>query len=164
MAQIAGKMKQLPEVRSCQANITNPAALQRLMHSFEHALQLLVAQASEMISLHTAVTLTFVTWSKHDLHLSLTSHCQYGFHTCTVHTWKHTTHITFLSRVCFIADTMSWIITRWTWRPDTVTCQTTMPAVVWLWFGPSATSNSKQFLWLDRDSVTAFKSAYLVDS
>lgn len=80
MAQIAGKLKQLPEVRSCQANITNPAALQRLMHSFEHALQLLVAQASEMISPHTAVMLT--------------SHCQYGFHMCTVHTTQfiHISH------------------------------------------------------------------------
>ncbi|KAE8288072.1 Spectrin beta chain, non-erythrocytic 4 Beta-IV spectrin Spectrin, non-erythroid beta chain 3 [Larimichthys crocea] len=48
LAQIAGKMKQLPEVRACQANITNPATLQRLMHSFEHALQLLVAQASDV--------------------------------------------------------------------------------------------------------------------
>ncbi|XP_023817965.1 spectrin beta chain, non-erythrocytic 4-like [Oryzias latipes] len=44
LAQIAGKTKQLPEVRACQANISNPATLQRLMHSFEHALQLLVAQ------------------------------------------------------------------------------------------------------------------------
>ncbi|XP_013855585.1 spectrin beta chain, non-erythrocytic 4, partial [Austrofundulus limnaeus] len=47
-AQIAGKMKQLPEVRACQVNITNPATLQRLMHSFEHALQLLVAQVSQL--------------------------------------------------------------------------------------------------------------------
>ncbi|KAA8586363.1 hypothetical protein FQN60_000199 [Etheostoma spectabile] len=47
LAQIAGKMKQLPEVRACQANITNPATLQRLMHSFEHALQLLVRQLQE---------------------------------------------------------------------------------------------------------------------
>ncbi|XP_072302856.1 spectrin beta chain, non-erythrocytic 4 [Eucyclogobius newberryi] len=48
LAQIMGKMKQLPEVRACQANITNPATLQRLMHSFEHALQLLVAQVRQM--------------------------------------------------------------------------------------------------------------------
>uniref|UniRef100_A0AAX7TGL7 PH domain-containing protein n=1 Tax=Astatotilapia calliptera TaxID=8154 RepID=A0AAX7TGL7_ASTCA len=48
LAQIAGKMKQLPEVRACQANITNPATLQRLMHSFEHALQLLVAQVRQL--------------------------------------------------------------------------------------------------------------------
>ncbi|GLD47219.1 spectrin beta chain, non-erythrocytic 4-like protein [Lates japonicus] len=46
--EIAGKMKQLPEVRACQANITNPATLQRLMHSFEHALQLLVAQVRQL--------------------------------------------------------------------------------------------------------------------
>uniref|UniRef100_A0A3P8W0A0 PH domain-containing protein n=1 Tax=Cynoglossus semilaevis TaxID=244447 RepID=A0A3P8W0A0_CYNSE len=48
LAQIAGKMKQLPEVRACQANITNPATLQRLMHSYEHALQLLVAQVRHL--------------------------------------------------------------------------------------------------------------------
>ncbi|XP_068187777.1 spectrin beta chain, non-erythrocytic 4 [Antennarius striatus] len=48
LAQIAGKMKQLPEVRACQANISNPATLQRLMHSFEHALQLLVAQVRQL--------------------------------------------------------------------------------------------------------------------
>uniref|UniRef100_A0A8C6TEZ0 Uncharacterized protein n=1 Tax=Neogobius melanostomus TaxID=47308 RepID=A0A8C6TEZ0_9GOBI len=48
LAQIMGKMKQLPEVRACQANITNPATLQRLMHSFEHALQLLVAQVRQL--------------------------------------------------------------------------------------------------------------------
>ncbi|KAK2879859.1 spectrin beta chain, non-erythrocytic 4 isoform X2 [Channa argus] len=48
LAQIAGKTKQLPEVRACQANITNPATLQRLMHSFEHALQLLVAQVRQL--------------------------------------------------------------------------------------------------------------------
>ncbi|XP_049597977.1 spectrin beta chain, non-erythrocytic 4 isoform X1 [Syngnathus scovelli] len=48
LAQIAGKMKQLPEVRACQANITNPATLQRLMHSFEHALQLLVTQVRQL--------------------------------------------------------------------------------------------------------------------
>ncbi|XP_040037736.2 spectrin beta chain, non-erythrocytic 4 [Gasterosteus aculeatus] len=48
LAQISGKMKQLPEVRACQANITNPATLQRLMHSFEHALQLLVAQVRQL--------------------------------------------------------------------------------------------------------------------
>ncbi|XP_061608264.1 spectrin beta chain, non-erythrocytic 4 [Phyllopteryx taeniolatus] len=48
LAQIAGKTKQLPEVRACQANITNPATLQRLMHSFEHALQLLVTQVRQL--------------------------------------------------------------------------------------------------------------------
>lgn len=46
LAQVAEKMKQLPELRSCQANITNAATLQRVMLSFEHGLQLLVAQAS----------------------------------------------------------------------------------------------------------------------
>ncbi|XP_077361398.1 spectrin beta chain, non-erythrocytic 4 isoform X1 [Festucalex cinctus] len=48
LAQIAGKTKQLPEVRACQANITNPATLQRLMHSYEHALQLLVTQVRQL--------------------------------------------------------------------------------------------------------------------
>ncbi|CAL8266959.1 unnamed protein product [Merluccius merluccius] len=48
LAQIAGKMRQLPEVRACQASIANPATLQRLMHSFEHALQLLVAQVRQL--------------------------------------------------------------------------------------------------------------------
>uniref|UniRef100_A0A3Q1I7J7 PH domain-containing protein n=1 Tax=Anabas testudineus TaxID=64144 RepID=A0A3Q1I7J7_ANATE len=40
--------KQISKVRECQANITNPATLQRLMHSFEHALQLLVAQVRQL--------------------------------------------------------------------------------------------------------------------
>uniref|UniRef100_A0AAY5L1K5 PH domain-containing protein n=1 Tax=Esox lucius TaxID=8010 RepID=A0AAY5L1K5_ESOLU len=48
LAQIAGKMRQLPEVRACQASIANPATLQRLMHSFEHALQLLVSQVRQL--------------------------------------------------------------------------------------------------------------------
>ncbi|XP_061754074.1 spectrin beta chain, non-erythrocytic 4-like [Nerophis ophidion] len=48
LAQIAGKVKQLPEVRACQANISNPATLQRLMHSYEHALQLLVTQVRQL--------------------------------------------------------------------------------------------------------------------
>ncbi|XP_046899336.1 spectrin beta chain, non-erythrocytic 4 [Hypomesus transpacificus] len=48
LAQIAGKRRQLPEVRACQASIANPATLQRLMHSFEHALQLLVSQVRHL--------------------------------------------------------------------------------------------------------------------
>ncbi|KAJ7996243.1 hypothetical protein DPEC_G00235080 [Dallia pectoralis] len=48
LAQIAGKMRQLPEVRACQASIANPATLQRLMHSFENALQLLVSQVRQL--------------------------------------------------------------------------------------------------------------------
>ena len=37
-------MRQLPEVRSCQVSTANPGTLKRLLHSFEHALQLLVTQ------------------------------------------------------------------------------------------------------------------------
>ncbi|XP_071025292.1 spectrin beta chain, non-erythrocytic 4-like [Oncorhynchus clarkii lewisi] len=48
LAQTAGKMRQLPEVRACQASIANPATLQRLMLSFEHALQLLVSQVRQL--------------------------------------------------------------------------------------------------------------------
>ncbi|XP_041741612.1 spectrin beta chain, non-erythrocytic 4 [Coregonus clupeaformis] len=48
LIQIAGKMRQLPEVRACQASIANPATLQRLMRSFEHALQLLVSQVRQL--------------------------------------------------------------------------------------------------------------------
>ncbi|XP_029704488.1 LOW QUALITY PROTEIN: spectrin beta chain, non-erythrocytic 4-like [Takifugu rubripes] len=48
LAQVAEKMKQLPELRSCQANITNAATLQRVMLSFEHGLQLLVAQVRQL--------------------------------------------------------------------------------------------------------------------
>ncbi|XP_064863417.1 spectrin beta chain, non-erythrocytic 4-like [Oncorhynchus nerka] len=48
LVQIAGKMRQLPEVRACQASIANPATLQRLMRSFEHALQLLVSQVRQL--------------------------------------------------------------------------------------------------------------------
>ncbi|KAF3841420.1 hypothetical protein F7725_007282 [Dissostichus mawsoni] len=64
LAQIAGKMKQLPEVRACQANITNPATLQRLMHSFEHALQLLVAQASEAAAGECGPAEDHLRWEK----------------------------------------------------------------------------------------------------
>ncbi|KAI4896660.1 hypothetical protein NFI96_006520 [Prochilodus magdalenae] len=45
LVQIEGKMRQLPEVRSCQVSTANPGTLQRLLHSFEHSLQLLVAQS-----------------------------------------------------------------------------------------------------------------------
>lgn len=44
LVQIEGKMRQLPEVRSCQVSSANPGTLQRLLHSFEHSLQLLVSQ------------------------------------------------------------------------------------------------------------------------
>ena len=71
LAQIAGKMKQLPEVRACQANITNPATLQRLMQSFEHALQLLVAQASDMIAVKFQHLHTVLVAHEHIEHLSV---------------------------------------------------------------------------------------------
>lgn len=45
-------MEQLPELRCCQASSSsNAAALQRVLLSYEHALQLLVAQASLSICL-----------------------------------------------------------------------------------------------------------------
>uniref|UniRef100_A0A3B4GFR6 Spectrin beta chain, non-erythrocytic 4-like n=1 Tax=Pundamilia nyererei TaxID=303518 RepID=A0A3B4GFR6_9CICH len=62
--EIAGKMKQLPEVRACQANITNPATLQRLMHSFEHALQLLVAQQVRQLQENAAQLRTIYAGEK----------------------------------------------------------------------------------------------------
>ncbi|XP_051516981.1 spectrin beta chain, non-erythrocytic 4-like isoform X1 [Myxocyprinus asiaticus] len=48
MVQIEGKMRQLPEVRSCQVSSANPGTLQRLLHSFEHSLQLLVSQVRQL--------------------------------------------------------------------------------------------------------------------
>ncbi|KAL7834294.1 hypothetical protein SRHO_G00285410 [Serrasalmus rhombeus] len=48
LVQIEGKMRQLPEVRSCQVSTANPGTLQRLLHSFEHSLQLLVAQVRQL--------------------------------------------------------------------------------------------------------------------
>ncbi|KAB5522745.1 hypothetical protein PHYPO_G00162970 [Pangasianodon hypophthalmus] len=48
LLQIEGKMRQLPEVRSCQVSTANPGTLQRLLHSFEHSLQLLVTQVRQL--------------------------------------------------------------------------------------------------------------------
>uniref|UniRef100_A0A672MY51 Spectrin beta chain, non-erythrocytic 4-like n=1 Tax=Sinocyclocheilus grahami TaxID=75366 RepID=A0A672MY51_SINGR len=48
LVQIEGKMRQLPEVRSCQVSSANPGTLQRLLHSFEHSLQLLVSQVRQL--------------------------------------------------------------------------------------------------------------------
>uniref|UniRef100_A0A3B1ID66 Spectrin, beta, non-erythrocytic 4b n=1 Tax=Astyanax mexicanus TaxID=7994 RepID=A0A3B1ID66_ASTMX len=48
LVQIEGKMRQLPEVRSCQVSTANPGTLQRLLHSFEHSLQLLVSQVRQL--------------------------------------------------------------------------------------------------------------------
>lgn len=51
LAQIAGKMQQLPELRCCQASSSNPAGLQRGLLAYEHGLQVLVAQASQSVCL-----------------------------------------------------------------------------------------------------------------
>ncbi|KAI5089590.1 spectrin beta chain, non-erythrocytic 4-like isoform X1, partial [Silurus meridionalis] len=48
LLQIEGKMRQLPEVRSCQVSTAKPGTLQRLLHSFEHSLQLLVSQVRQL--------------------------------------------------------------------------------------------------------------------
>ncbi|XP_055054839.2 spectrin beta chain, non-erythrocytic 4 [Misgurnus anguillicaudatus] len=48
LVQIEGKMRQLPEVRSCQVSSANPGTLQRFLHSFEHSLQLLVSQVRQL--------------------------------------------------------------------------------------------------------------------
>ncbi|XP_066509801.1 spectrin beta chain, non-erythrocytic 4 [Hoplias malabaricus] len=48
LVQIEGKMRQLPEVRSCQVSTANPGTLQRLLHSFQHSLQLLVSQVRQL--------------------------------------------------------------------------------------------------------------------
>ncbi|XP_052412138.1 spectrin beta chain, non-erythrocytic 4-like isoform X1 [Carassius gibelio] len=48
LVQIEGKMRQLPEVRSCQMSSANPGTLHRLLHSFEHSLQLLVSQVRQL--------------------------------------------------------------------------------------------------------------------
>ncbi|KTG45369.1 hypothetical protein cypCar_00005573 [Cyprinus carpio] len=48
LVQIEGKMRQLPEVRSCQVSSANPGTLHRLLHSFEHSLQLLVSQVRQL--------------------------------------------------------------------------------------------------------------------
>ncbi|XP_076847169.1 spectrin beta chain, non-erythrocytic 4 [Brachyhypopomus gauderio] len=48
LVQIEGKMRQLPEMRSCQVSTANPGTLQRLLHNYEHSLQLLVSQVRQL--------------------------------------------------------------------------------------------------------------------
>jgi len=45
-AQIEDKQRRLPEVRACQGGTSNTSTLQRLMQTFEHDIQLLVAQVN----------------------------------------------------------------------------------------------------------------------
>lgn len=44
LAQIEDKHQRLPEVRARQCNTANTSTLQRLLHSFEQDIQLLVTQ------------------------------------------------------------------------------------------------------------------------
>ena len=46
LAQIDDKQRRLPEVRARQGGTPNTSTLQRLMHSFEHDIQLLVTQVT----------------------------------------------------------------------------------------------------------------------
>lgn len=46
LAQIEDKQRRLPEVRACQGGTSNTSTLQRLMQTFEHDIQLLVAQVN----------------------------------------------------------------------------------------------------------------------
>ncbi|XP_028652270.1 spectrin beta chain, non-erythrocytic 4-like [Erpetoichthys calabaricus] len=48
LVQIEDKQKRLPEVRARQGGTANTSTLQRLMHSFEHELQLLVTQVRQL--------------------------------------------------------------------------------------------------------------------
>lgn len=47
LAQIQDKQKRLPEVRARQGSTSNTSTLQRLLHSFEQDIQLLVTQVQE---------------------------------------------------------------------------------------------------------------------
>ena len=47
MAQIKDKYRRLPEVRARQGGTANTSSLQRLLHSFEQDIQLLVTQVPE---------------------------------------------------------------------------------------------------------------------
>ncbi|XP_048024508.1 spectrin beta chain, non-erythrocytic 4-like isoform X4 [Megalobrama amblycephala] len=47
-AQIEDKQRRLPEVRACQGGTSNTSTLQRLMQTFEHDIQLLVAQVRQL--------------------------------------------------------------------------------------------------------------------
>uniref|UniRef100_W5NBC3 Spectrin beta chain n=1 Tax=Lepisosteus oculatus TaxID=7918 RepID=W5NBC3_LEPOC len=48
LAQIEDKQKRLPEVRARQGGTANTSTLQRLMHNFEHDIQLLVTQVRQL--------------------------------------------------------------------------------------------------------------------
>ncbi|XDV29683.1 hypothetical protein PO909_032748 [Leuciscus waleckii] len=48
LAQIEDKQRRLPEVRACQGGTSNTSTLQRLMQTFEHDIQLLVAQVRQL--------------------------------------------------------------------------------------------------------------------
>ncbi|XP_076845121.1 spectrin beta chain, non-erythrocytic 4 isoform X1 [Brachyhypopomus gauderio] len=48
LMQIGDKHRRLPEVRACQDGSTNTSALQRLMNTFEHDIQLLVGQVRQL--------------------------------------------------------------------------------------------------------------------
>ncbi|KAM6959480.1 LOW QUALITY PROTEIN: spectrin beta chain, non-erythrocytic 4 [Aplochiton taeniatus] len=48
LAQIDDKQRRLPEVRASQGGTANPTTLHRLMHSFEHDIQLLVTQVRQL--------------------------------------------------------------------------------------------------------------------
>ncbi|MBN3307478.1 SPTN4 protein, partial [Amia calva] len=48
LAQIEDKQKRLPEVRARQGGTSNTSTLQRLMHTFEHDIQLLVTQVRQL--------------------------------------------------------------------------------------------------------------------
>ncbi|XP_019905627.2 spectrin beta chain, non-erythrocytic 4 isoform X2 [Esox lucius] len=48
LAQIDDKKRRLPEVQACQGGSANTSTLQRLMHSFEHDIQLLVTQVRQL--------------------------------------------------------------------------------------------------------------------
>ncbi|XP_077104579.1 spectrin beta chain, non-erythrocytic 4 isoform X5 [Siphateles boraxobius] len=48
LAQVEDKQRRLPEVRACQGGTSNTSTLQRLMQTFEHDIQLLVAQVRQL--------------------------------------------------------------------------------------------------------------------
>ncbi|XP_056333914.1 spectrin beta chain, non-erythrocytic 4-like isoform X2 [Danio aesculapii] len=48
LAQIEDKQRRLPEVHACQGGTSNTSTLQRLMQTFEHDIQLLVAQVRQL--------------------------------------------------------------------------------------------------------------------
>uniref|UniRef100_A0A3B3RNV7 Spectrin beta chain n=1 Tax=Paramormyrops kingsleyae TaxID=1676925 RepID=A0A3B3RNV7_9TELE len=48
LVQIADKQRRLPEVRACQEGTANTSTLQRLMHTFEQDIQLLITQVRQL--------------------------------------------------------------------------------------------------------------------